>query len=105
MTAKPKSTLHQFADDLAAAIKSPEFETKPFHDAVAECLEPLLDWRAADYLPALKATADYPAESESFEAFEVAQDWAEDILGSLPKSISRAIQERAHERALQHRGE
>lgn len=105
MTTQPKPALHQFADDLAAALKSPEFETKPFHDAVAECLEPLLDWRTADYRPGLKATADYPAEPEHFETFEVAQDWAEDILGSLPKSVREDITERAHERALQHKGE
>ena len=99
------SALHQFADDLAEAIKSPEFATKTFADVVAECLESLIDWRAADYCPALKATRDDPAEHEHFETFEPAEEWAEDILNSLPKSVRKAITERAHERALQHRGE
>lgn len=105
MTAQPKPALHQFADDLCAAIKSEDFASKTFADVVAECLEPLIDWRAADYHGALKATEDDPAEPEGFETFEPAQEWAEDILDSLPESISGAITERAHERALRNRGE
>lgn len=105
MTDQPKPALHQFADDLAEALKSPEFASTTFTDAVAECLEPLIDWRAADYHGPLKATEDDPAEPEAFETFEPAEEWAEDILNSLPESISRDITERAHERALQHRGE
>lgn len=105
MTTQPKPALHQFADDLAEAIKSPKFETKPFTEAVAECLEPLIDWRAADYCQALKATRDDPAEPEHFATFEPADEWAEDILNSLPKSVRNDITERAHDRALQHRGE
>ena len=105
MTDQPKPTLHQFADDLAEAIKSPEFEVRTFLDVVASRLEPLIDWRAADYCPALKATRDDPAEPEHFATFEPAEEWAEDILNSLPKSIRKAITERAHERALRNRGE
>ena len=99
------SALHQFADDLAEALKSPEFDSMTFTEAVAECLEPLIDWRAADYHGELKATADDPAEPEGFETFEPVEEWAEDVLESLPKSVREDITERAHERALQHRGE
>ena len=99
------SALHQFADDLAEALKSPEFASTTFTDAVAECLEPLIDWRAADYHGELKATAGYPAEPEGFATFEPAEEWAEDVLNSLPKYVRKGITERAHERALQHRGE
>ena len=105
MTSQPKPALHQFADDLAEALKSPEFDSTTFTDAVAECLEPLIDWHAADYHGELKATADDPAEPEGFETFEPAEEWAEDVLSSLPKSVRKDITERAHERALQHRGE
>ena len=105
MTDQPKSALHQFADDLAEAIKSPEFETKPFVDAVAECLEPLIDWIAADYSPGWEATADEPGASERFWTFEPVDAWAEDVLNSLPKSVRNDITERAHERALENRGE
>lgn len=105
MTDQPKPALHQFADDLAEALKSPEFDSTIFTDAVAECLEPLIDWRAADYHGELKANADYPAEPEGFETFEPAEEWAEDVLNSLPKYVRKGITERAHERALQHRGE
>ena len=105
MTDQPKPALHQFADDLATALKSPEFASKTFTDAVAGCLEPLIDWRAADYHGELKANADYPAEPEGFATFEPAEEWAEDVLESLPKSVRKDITERAHERALQHRGE
>lgn len=105
MTAQPKPALHQFADDLAEALKSPRFASMAFTEAVAECLEPLIDWRAADYHGALKATADDPAEPDGFETFEPAEEWAEDVLASLPESVREDITERAHERALQHRGE
>ena len=105
MTDQPKPALHQFADDLAAALKSPEFAENSFHVIVAECLEPLIDWRAADYHGELKATAGYPAEPEGFATFEPAEEWAEDVLNSLPKYVRKGITERAHERALQHRGE
>lgn len=105
MTDQPKPALHQFADDLAEALKSPEFASTTFTDVVAECLEPLIDWRAADYHGELKANADYPAEPEGFATFEPAEEWAEDILNSLPKYVRKDITERAHERALQHRGE
>ncbi|HNY31748.1 MAG TPA: hypothetical protein PKO15_12740 [Fibrobacteria bacterium] len=105
MTSQPKPALHQFADDLASVFKSPRFASMAFTEAVAGCLEPLIDWRAADYCPALKATRDDPAEPEHFATFEPAEEWAEDVLNSLPKSVRKAITERAHERALQHRGE
>lgn len=105
MTDQPKPALHQFADDLAEALKSPEFAAKTFADVVAGCLEPLIDWRAADYHGALKATADDPAEPDGFETFEPAEEWAEDVLLSLPEYVREDITERAHERALQHRGE
>ena len=105
MSDQPKPALHQFADDLAEAIKSPEFAAKTFAELVAECLEPLIDWHAADYSPGWRATAEEPGACEHFETFEPAQEWAEDVLNSLPESISRDITERAHERALQHRGE
>ena len=105
MSDQPKPALHQFADDLAEALKSPEFDSTTFTDVVAECLEPLIDWRAADYRAGLKATADDPAEPEGFETFEPAEEWAEDVLSSLPKYVRKDITERAHERALQHRGE
>ena len=62
MNTQSKPALHQFADDLCAAIKSPEFEVKTFHEVVAECLEPLIDWRAADYHGALSATQEELAE-------------------------------------------
>ena len=99
------SALHQFADDLAEALKSPEFTLTTFTDAVAECLEPLIDWRAADYHGALSETQEEPAEPEGFETFEPAEEWAEDALASLPKSARNDIAERAHERALRNRGE
>ena len=105
MPDQPKPALHQFADDLAEALKSPEFDSMTFTDAVAECLEPLIDWHAADYHGELKATAGYPAEPEGFETFEPVEAWADDILNSLPRSVCKGITERAHERALQHRGE
>ena len=105
MPDQPKPALHQFADDLAEALKSPEFEVRTFSEIVASRLEPLIDWRAADYHGALKATADYPAEPEHFETFEPAEEWTEDVLASLPESVRNDITERAHERALQHRGE
>ena len=105
MTAQPKPALHQFADDLAEALKSPEFASTTFTDAVPECLEPLIDWHAAGYHGELTATADDPAEPEGFETFEPVEEWAEDALESLPKSVRKGITERAHERALQHRGE
>lgn len=105
MTSKPKPALHQFADDLAEALKSPEFASKTFTDAVAECLEPLIDWRAADYHGALSETQEEPAEPEGFATFEPAEEWAGDVLNSLPKYVRKDITERAHERALQHRGE
>ena len=99
------SALHQFADDLAEALKSPEFAAKTFAEAVAECLEPLIDWRAADYHGALSETQEEPAEPEGFETFEPAEEWADDALSGLPKYVRKGITERAHERALQHRGE
>lgn len=105
MTPRPKPALHQFADDLAEALKSPEFAAKTFAEVVAECLEPLIDWRAADYCPRIRGTREEPEEPAHFETFEPADEWAEDILNSLPKSIRKDITERAHERALQHRGE
>ena len=105
MTAHPKPALHQFADDLAEALKSPEFEVRTFSEIVASRLEPLIDWCAADYHGALKATEDDPAEPECFETFEPAEEWADDILNSLPRSVCKDIAERAHERALRNRGE
>ena len=105
MPDQPKPALHQFADDLTEALKSPEFEVRTFSEIVASRLEPLIDWRAADYHGELKANADYPAEPEGFETFEPAEEWADDILNSLPRSVCKDITERAHERALQHRGE
>lgn len=105
MTAQPKPALHQFADDLATALKSPEFATKTFAEAVAECLEPLIDWCAADYCPRIRGTREEPEEPEHFETFEPVEAWADDILNSLPKSVREDITERAHERALRDRGE
>lgn len=105
MTSKLKPALHQFADDLAEALKSPEFEAKTFHEVVAECLEPLIDWRAADYCPRIRGTREEPEEPEHFEAFEPAEEWAEDALNSLPRSVCKGITERAHERALRNMGE
>lgn len=105
MTTQPKPALHQFADDLAEALKSPEFEVRTFSEIVASHLEPLIDWRAADYHGELKANADYPAEPEGFATFEPAEEWAEDVLASLPKYVRKDITERAHERALRNRGE
>ena len=105
MTDQPKPALHQFADDLAEALKSPEFEVRTFSEIVASRLEPLIDWRAADYHGALSETQEEPAEPEGFETFDPAEEWAEDVLASLPKSVRKGITERAHERALQHRGE
>lgn len=99
------SALHQFADDLAEALKSPEFASTTFTDAVAECLEPLIDWHAADYCPRIRGTREEPEEPEHFETFEPSEAWADDVLESLPKSVRNDITERAHERALQHRGE
>ena len=101
----PKPVLHQFADDLAEALKSPEFASTTFTDVVAECLEPLIDWRAADYHGALSETQEEPAEPAHFETFEPAEEWVEDVLSSLPESVREDITKRAHERALQHRGE
>ena len=103
MTTQSKPALHQFADDLCIALKSPGFAAKTFAEVVAECLEPLIDWRAADYCPRIRGTREEPEEPAHFETFEPAQEWAEDILNSLPESISRDITERAHERALKHR--
>ena len=105
MPDQPKPALHQFADDLAEALKSPEFEVRTFSEIVAGRLEPLIDWRAADYHGALSETQEEPAEPEGFETFEPAEEWAEDVLNSLPKYVRKDITERAHERALQHRGE
>lgn len=105
MTSKPKPALHQFADDLAEALKSPEFEAKTFHEAIAECLEPLIDWCAADYCPRIRGTREEPEEPEHFETFEPSEAWADDILNSLPRSVCKGIAERAHERALRNRGE
>ena len=105
MPDQPKPALHQFAGDLAAALKSPEFEVRTFSEIVASRLEPLIDWRAADYHGALSETQEEPAEPEGFETFEPAEEWAEDVLASLPRSVRKDITERAHERALQHRGE
>ena len=105
MPDQPKPALHQFADDLAEALKSPGFSWKTFTDAVAECLEPLIDWRAADYHGALSETQEEPAEPEGFETLDPAEEWAEDVLNSLPKSVRKGITERAHERALRNRGE
>jgi len=105
MADQPKPALHQFADDLAEALKSPEFATKTFAEAVAECLELLIDWRAADYCPRIRGTREEPEEPAHFETFEPAEEWAEDILDSLPKSVREDITERAHERALRNRGE
>lgn len=105
MPDQPKPAIHQFADDLAEALKSPEFEVRTFSEIVASRLEPLIDWHAADYRPRVRGTREEPEEPAHFETFEPAQEWAEDILNSLPESISRDITERAHERALQHRGE
>ena len=105
MPDQPKPALHQFADDLAKALKSPEFASMTFTEAVAECLEPLIDWCAADYHGALSETQEEPAEPEGFEMFEPAEEWAEDVLASLPKSARNDITERAHERALRNRGE
>ena len=105
MPDQPKPALHQFADDLAEALKSPEFDSTNFTDAVSECLEPLIDWCAADYCPRIRGTREEPEEPEHFETFEPVEEWADDILESLPKSVRKDITERAHERALQHRGE
>ncbi|MHB8762420.1 MAG: hypothetical protein ACYC6J_08610 [Coriobacteriia bacterium] len=105
MPDQSKPALHQFADDLAEALKSPEFATKTFADAVAECLEPLIDWHADDYCPRIRGTREEPEEPEHFETFEPAEEWAEDVLNSLPKSVREDITERAHERALRNRGE
>ena len=103
MTDQPKSALHQFADDLCAALKSPEFETKTFQEAVAECLEPLIEWDASDYIAPMPATRGYPAEGGYFEGFSPVEEWADDVLSSLPKSVRKDITERAHERALENR--
>ena len=105
MPDQPKPALHQFADDLAAVFKSPEFAENSFHVIVAECLEPLIDWHAADYHGALSETQEEPAEPEGFETFEPVEEWAEDVLNSLPKYVREDITERAHERALRNRGE
>ncbi len=105
MPDQPKPALHQFADDLAEALKSPEFEVRTFSEIVAECLEPLIDWRAADYCPRIRGTRDDPEEPEHFETFEPSEAWADDILNSLPRSVCKDITERAHEHALRNRGE
>ena len=105
MPDQPKPALHQFADDLAEALKSPEFDSTTFTDAVAECLEPLIEWDAADYCTGICGTREEPEEPEHFEVFEPVEEWAGDVLDSLPKYVRKDITERAHERALQHRGE
>ncbi len=105
MSDQPKPALHQFADDLAEALKSPEFASTTFTDVVAECLEPLIDWYAADYCPRIRGTREEPEEPEHFEVFEPSEAWADDVLNSLPKYVRKDITERAHERALQYRGE
>ena len=105
MTTQPKPALHQFADDLAEALKSPRFDSMTFAEAVAGCLEPLIDWRAADYCPRIRGTREEPEEPEHFGTFEPAEEWMEDILSSLPASVWSDITERAHERALRNRGE
>ena len=105
MPDQPKPALHQFADDLAAALKSPEFDAKTFREVVAECLESLIDWCAADYCPRIRGTREEPEEPEHFETFEPVEAWADDILNSLPRSVCKDITERAHERALRNRGE
>lgn len=105
MSDQPKPALHQFADDLAEALKSPEFEVRTFSEIVASRLEPLIDWRAADYCPRIRGTREEPEEPEHFEVFEPAEEWAEDVLNSLPKSVREDITERAHEHALRNRGE
>ena len=103
MTDQPKSALHQFADDLCAALKSPEFEAKTFADVVSECLEPLIEWGTSDYIPKIPATRDYPAEGGYFDGFAPVEEWTQDVLDSLPPATSTEITERAHERALKHR--
>ena len=103
MTDKQKPALHQFADDLCAALKSPEFEAKTFHEVVAECLEPLIEWDASDYIAPMPATRDYPAEGGYFEGFAPVEEWAQDVLDSLPPTTRAEITERAHERALENR--
>ena len=105
MTTQPKPAIHQFADDLAATLKHPNYGERTFLDVVADLLEPLIDWRAADYCPRIRGTREEPEEPAHFETFEPAEEWAEDVLNSLPESVREAITERAHERALQHRGE
>ena len=103
MTDQPKSALHQFADDLCAALKSPEFETKTFQETVAECLEPLIKWDESDYIAPMPATRDYPAEGGYFDGFAPVEEWARDALDSLLPTARAEIAERAHERALKHR--
>ena len=103
MTDKQKPALHQFADDLCAALKSPEFEAKTFADVVAECLEPLIEWDASDYIASMPATRDYPAEGGYFEGFAPVEVWAGDVLSTLSDTAIAEITERAHERALKHR--
>ena len=105
MTDKQKPALHQFADNLCAALKSPEFEVKTFQEIVAECLEPLIEWDASDYIAPMPATRDYPAEGGYFEGFAPVEEWAQDVLDSLPSTTRAQITERAHERALENRGE
>lgn len=105
MPDQPKPALHQFADDLAEALKSPEFEVRTFSEIVASRLEPLIKWDDSDYHPRIRGTRDDPEEPAFFEGFAPVEEWAEDVLASLPKSVQDEIEERAHERALQHRGE
>ena len=105
MTDKQKPALHQFADDLCAAIKSPEFETKTFSEVVAECLEPLIEWDTSLYVRGESATRESPAVCGHFESFTPVEEWAEDVLDSLPSTTRAQITERAHERALENRGE
>ena len=105
MPDQPKPAIHQFADDLAEALKSPEFEVRTFSEIVASRLEPLIDWRAADYCPRIRGTREEPEELEHFETFEPAEEWVEDVFASLPESVREDITKRAHERALRHRGE
>lgn len=105
MTDQPKPALHQFADNLCAALKSPEFEAKTFQEAVAECLEPLIVWDTSLYVRGESATRESPAVCGHFEGFSPVEEWADDVLSSLPATDRANITERAHERALENRGE
>lgn len=103
MTDQPKSALHQFADNLCAALKSPEFEAKTFQEVVAECLEPLIVWDTSIYVRGESATRECPAICGHFEGFSPVEEWADDVLSSLPVTDRANIIERAHERALENR--